>query len=169
MKPTRFASLLSAVALSAVVAFPALAQDAKSKDTHLEAAIAVVKQTGTIPSEASQLNQIGITAKNVLIRQKPDAEDDIIEVVDSVIKEQEGVEGGLENAIAQVWASYFKEDELKEILAFFQTEAGQKFASYNPRVIGESVAALRQYNGQVTLEVSRKAMEGLNAKGHKFK
>ncbi|WP_319531428.1 DUF2059 domain-containing protein [uncultured Cohaesibacter sp.] len=46
-------------------------------------------------------------------------------------------------AVATVWTKYLKEDELNEVLAFFKTPAGQKFAQYQPRIIGESVRALQ--------------------------
>jgi len=169
MKSMRFASLVSALAMSTIVAFPALAQDAKGEDTHLAAAIAVVEQAGTLPPYKAQLGLIGVNAKNVLIRQKPDAETDIIAAVDEVIQGQADNQAAMVTAVAQVWASYFKEEELKEILAFFKTETGQKFATYDPRVVGESLGALQKYSSDMTLVIAGEAIEKLNAKGHKFK
>lgn len=169
MKPTRYASLISALAMSTVLAFPALAQDAKGEDTHLAAAVAVVKQAGTLPPYEALLTQIGLNAKNVLIRQKPDAENEIIAAVDEITKSLENRSQKMESVVAQVWASYFTEEELKEILTFFQTETGQKFASYDPRIVGESVGALKKFNSELTFLIAGKAIEDLNAKGHKFK
>ena len=71
-------------------------------------------------------------------------------------------------SVAVAWTRYLKEDELKEVLAFFKTEAGQKFASYQPRIIGESIAGIQQYSKALTRVLVEEAKKELEKKGLKF-
>lgn len=168
MKSTSVASMLAGIALCATLAVPAMAQEKKG-DTHLQAAVEVVKQAGTLPSYGEHLNAVLLNAKNWLIRENPALQKEIIAAIEEVSKDYLKKGEARNIAIGEVWASYFKEDELKEILAFFKTDVGQKLATYQPRIIGESLKSFQKFNADFTAEIVRKAKVKLNEKGHKFK
>lgn len=172
MKKNALASMVFGAVMSAAMAVPALAQDAKPEepkvDTHLEAAMAVVEQTGTLPSYEDQLKLITLNSKNWLIRQNPNAEKDISAAVDTAAAEFKDSRDQMVRAVARAWASYLKEDELKEVLAFFKTETGQKFASYQPRIIGESIGGVQEFSTILTQVIVQQAKAELEKKGLKF-
>ncbi|WP_319484639.1 DUF2059 domain-containing protein [uncultured Cohaesibacter sp.] len=179
MKKSALASMLSAVVLCAGMSASALAQDAKTNadanaaqpvavDTHLQAAIAVVKQTGTLPAYSDALKNIVLNSKRWLIRENPSAEKDIIATVDEIAQQYKDDNDQMAQSVAVAWTRYLKEDELKEVLAFFKTPTGQKFASYQPRILGESVRGIQEFSAIMTNLIVKAAKEQLNTKGYKF-
>lgn len=168
MKKTTIVSICAGAAMSVCLALPALAQDAKANDTHLQAAIDVVEQTGNMPEFEKQLELIVKNSKVWLVRQNPNAEKDIYEVVDKIAENYKDDRKNLVASAAVAWARYLKEDELKDVLAFFKTEAGQKFATYQPRILGEMLGNIQAYSKETTQRIVAQSIKELNAKGHKF-
>jgi hypothetical protein len=174
MNNTALASMLAGVAMSFTLVVPALAQDATKTevdakiDSHLNAAVEVVQQTGNLPDFNDQFTLIVTNSKNWLIREKPDAEKDIIAAVDAAAELYKDQTDSIARAAAVAWARYLKEDELKEVLAFFKTPAGQKFANYQPRILGETIKSIQDFSGLMTQAIVQEAKKTLNAKGHKF-
>ncbi|WP_320142618.1 DUF2059 domain-containing protein [uncultured Cohaesibacter sp.] len=180
MKKTALATMLSAAVICAGMSASAFAQDANAQaestteqstqvvDTHMQAAIDVVEQTGTIPPFEGTLKQIVLNSKRWLIRENPSAEKDIIATVDEISKKYEDQRPQLVRSVAVAWTRYLKEDELKEVLAFFKTPAGQKFANYQPRILGESVRGIQEFSAILTNVIVKTAKQELNKKGYKF-
>ncbi|SNY93043.1 hypothetical protein SAMN04515647_3316 [Cohaesibacter sp. ES.047] len=175
MKKSALAALFVGAAMSAATILPAAAQDAAETpkaevklDSHLQAAKDVILQTNTLPPFEDQLKLITRNTKIWLIRENPNIEDEIVETVDRVSEKYKNDQDSMIKAVATVWAKYLKEDELKEILAFFKTETGQKFAQYQPRIIGESVRGIQQWSQIVTQIMVKQAKDELTKKGHKF-
>lgn len=169
MKKTTIASIFAGIAMSAFFALPAAAQDAAATDTHLKAAMDVVEQADTLPAYEKQLELIIKNSKIWLVRQNPNAEKDISEVVDAIGETYKDSRETMVASAAVAWARYLKEDELKEVLAFFKTEAGQKFAAYQPRILGEMLGNIQAYSNDTTQRIVAEAIKQLNEKGHKFK
>ncbi|WP_319410368.1 DUF2059 domain-containing protein [uncultured Cohaesibacter sp.] len=180
MKKTALASTLSALVICVGMSASAFAQDAKAQagsstdqaaqvvDSHMQVAIDVVEQTGTVPPYADTLKGIALNSKRWLIRENPSAEKDIIATVDEIAKKYENDRPELVRSIAIAWTRYLKEEELKEVLAFFKTPAGQKFANYQPRILGESVRGVQEFGAIMTNVIVKSAKEELNKKGYKF-
>ncbi|MCT4656267.1 MAG: DUF2059 domain-containing protein [Cohaesibacter sp.] len=167
MKSTLCAALVSGAIAFGSLSSAAFAQDT-AKDTHLQAAVAVVEATGTMPTVKAQIDLIKKNAKIWLIRQNPALEKDISAAVENAAKPFYDDGSRMTESVATVWASYFKENELKEILAFFNTDAGQKMANYQARVIGESIGAIQSFSQTITAEMVTAAKAELEKKGHKF-
>ena len=172
MKNIALASMLFGATLAASVSMPAFAQDSNAEepkvDTHLQVAMEVVEQTGNLPEYADQFGLIVRNSKNWLIRQNPNAEKEIIAAVDAAAESHANDREEMVKAVAQAWAAYLKEDELREVLAFFKTDAGQKFANYQPRILGESIGAVQNFSQLLTRVIVTQAKEDLEAKGLKF-
>lgn len=160
-------SLLAGLLVTATLATPAMAQE-KGEDTKLKKAIELIKSTGTLPPYEEQLKLIKRNSKVWLIRQQPAAEKEIAAAVEDVSKVYEDGEAKFVAHTAAVWASYFTEEELSEIIEFFKTPAGQKLANYQPRVIGETIGAVQLYSKVATQEIVEKAKTKLKEKGLKF-
>ena len=134
----------------------------------MQAAIDVVEQTGTLPAYEGIFKGIVLNSKKWLIRENPSAEKDIVATVDEISKKYEDEQAGMARSVAIAWTRYLKEDELKEVLAFFKTPAGQKFANYQPRILGESVRGIQEFSAVLTNVIVKSAKEELNKKGYKF-
>ena len=169
MKSASLASMFAGAVMSACLILPAAAQDAKKQDSHLKAAMEVVEQTNTLPPFDAQLALITKNSKVWLIRENPNAEKDIVATVDAISAKYKDEREQMVKAVALAWASYFKEDELKELLAFFKTDLGQKLANYQPRIIGESIGKVQAFSKGLTARIVQESIKELNKKGHKFK
>ena len=129
----------------------------------------MVEQADTLPDYQKQLDLIIKNSKVWLVRQNPNAEKDITEVVDAIGETYKNDRKTLVAETALAWARYLNEEELKELLAFFKTDTGQKFASYQPRILGEMLGGVQAYSKTTTRKIVAQAIKQLNEKGHKFK
>ncbi|SNZ07280.1 DUF2059 domain-containing protein [Cohaesibacter gelatinilyticus] len=170
MKSTLRATLVAGLVVIGAMAVGAQAQSATDgkKDTHLQAAIAVVEATNTLPKYEDQIDLIKKNAKVWLIRQNPALEKVISESVEKQAKVLSSNENLLLDNVATVWASYFSEEELKELQVFFKSEVGQKLGSYQARIIGESIGSVQKISQTLTAGLVNSVKEDLGKKGHKF-
>ncbi|HAT85618.1 MAG TPA: hypothetical protein DCS30_06535 [Rhizobiales bacterium] len=170
MKSTLRATLVAGLVVIGAMAVGAQAQSATDgkKDTHLQAAIAVVEATNTLPKYEDQIDLIKKNAKVWLIRQNPALEKVISESVEKQAKVLSNNENLLLDNVATVWASYFSEEELKELQVFFKSEVGQKLGSYQARIIGESIGSVQKISQTLTAGLVNSVKEDLGKKGHKF-
>jgi len=61
--------------------------------------------------------------------------------------------GELTDVIATIYANNFTVDELHQITAFYQSEAGQKYLSRQQAILQQSMAAGRQFGQEVAKDV----------------
>lgn len=168
-------SILRATFLAGLLAIggmtsAALAQKADDgkKDSHLQAAMDLVEITNTLPKHEQQMNLIKKNAKMWLIRQNPALEKAISTSVEEQAKILEDKNDLLLSSVATVWATYFSEEELNELKAFFKTDLGQKLGSYQARIIGESIGTFQKVNQSLTAGLVNSVKQDLGKKGHKF-
>ncbi len=170
MKSTLRSTLVAGLVIFGAMTAGANAQSATDgkKDSHLQAAIGLVEATNTLPTYEAQIGLIKRNAKIWLTRQNPALE----KVISTSVEEQAKIlidkDDLFLNAVATVWASYFSEEELKELQAFFKTDIGQKLGSYQARIIGESIGSVQKTSQSLTAGLVNSVKEDLGKKGHKF-
>ncbi|HMB48244.1 MAG TPA: DUF2059 domain-containing protein [Afifellaceae bacterium] len=95
-------------------------------------------------------------AKATFIQANPQMQLGIIDVVDRValdlVKERKTLDDGL----IRVWARAFDPAELEGILAFFESPAGQKFATEYPKVISTQLAVADNWTLQIGNELGKR-------------
>ena len=72
---------------------------------------------------------------------------------------------GLSNVLADVWASHFNLDELKQLRAFYETSLGRKALQFLPQIVVESQTAGNQWAKDVFRDILEKHGEELKALG----
>jgi hypothetical protein len=70
------------------------------------------------------------------------------------------------DATARIYASHFTEDELKQLLAFYQTPLGQKMIAQEPRALDESMVSAGQWADKLSLEVIDSMRAEMKKRGH---
>jgi len=68
--------------------------------------------------------------------------------------------------VALLYAQNFSEQELKEILAFYKTPAGQKLLKTQPKVIDASMQFASGWANKLSEEAVVKIREEMKKKGH---
>jgi uncharacterized protein len=87
------------------------------------------------------LPEIADRAKTTLIRSNPQMQLGIIDVVDRIALDIVERRGQLEEVIAEIWATSFTEDELRELRAFYGSPVGRKFADLFPELLRANMGA----------------------------
>lgn len=161
---SRMRNLTASIAIGAMLAAApaAFAQDAIS-ETHLAAArsaITALKLTdqfdAVLPAIAQQL-QAEMTQKN------PNLSDKIGEIVQAKALEVVGKRADLEKEVANVYAKSFTEQELNDIAAFYNSEAGKKLIGEGPIATREMMKAAEVWQVGLARELAEKVGTELSA------
>ena len=140
------ATLAVGLALSAV---PAAAQQQGAPPKASPAAIAAAKEILQIKNAgamyAGAVPGLVEKTKVALIQQNLNYQKDLNEVAPIVAKELEGRQNEIGEGMAQIYASEFTEQELKDLVVFYKSPLGQKLITSEPRAIGLSMAFMNSW------------------------
>lgn len=100
-------------------------------------------------------------AKATFIQANPQMQLGIIDVVDRVALEMVGERKKLDDDLSKVWARAFEPAELEQILAFFNSPAGQKFGSQYPRVLETQLAVADNWTRAIGNEMAQRVNQEL--------
>ena len=109
------------------------------------------------------LPNIADKAKNDFIRANPQMQLGIITVVDKVAVDLVKRRPELDNYLARVWASGFTDEELQDLINFYSTDTGKKFAIGLPQILAVETAAAEDWGKSVAAELNDKVKAELQA------
>ena len=136
------ASLVLGLALAAI---PAMAQQpaAPAAKPASPAAIAAAKEILAMKN-ASQMYQNAVP--NIVAQTKDSLlQADLIEVLLIVAQSLAGREKEIGEGMAQVYASEFTEQELKDLVTFYKSPLGQKLLANEPKAVQLSMSYMNQW------------------------
>ena len=155
---------------------PAWAQDAQPAQTPLEAivkqeipeesmnlAMQLVKLSGNAQTFNVLLPNVADQAKNAFIKANPQMQLGIIEVVDRVALTLVNRRPDLDRALARIWASGFTDDEMQDLIDFYSTDTGKKFAALHPELLTVQMATAQEWTQAVGAELTQKVSAELRA------
>ena len=135
------------------------------------AAIAAAKEILTLKNAsamyAAAVPNIVHQTKDQLLQTNLNYQKDLNEVEVIVAQTFAGKEKEIGDGMAQVYASEFTEQELKELVAFYKSPLGQKLLASEPRAIQFSMSYMNQWaqgfaevvNGQFRAEMRKRGKE----------
>jgi hypothetical protein len=162
-----------AVAL-ALVAAPAVAQTPPAAVTGKPASPAAIAAAREIlamkNANAMYANAVpGLVeqTKNTLLQSNLNYQKDLNEVAVIVAKNLAGREKEIGDGMAQIYASEFTEQELKDLATFFKSPLGQKLVESEPKAIQGSMNYMQRWaqsfaeviNGQFRAEMKKRGKE----------
>ncbi len=109
--------------------------------------------------------EVGIDTMRQIVTRNPEVVDQTNEAVGEVIKEYNGRKGELLDQFARVYAVRFTLEELREIVAFYESPTGQKLASANAEVNADIRRVLQVYTNNLRTEFFAKVRAELRAQG----
>lgn len=130
---------LGMVASTLVAPVAVMAQE--FADTHLSAAREAIAVLGATDQFDGILLQASDALKKELIQKNPDLQDVIIGTVDETAIGLVSRRTDLENEAARLYATAFSEEHLKEIAAFYKTDAGKNLIKEGPIVTRQLIRA----------------------------
>jgi hypothetical protein len=157
---------LFAVALVSMAA-PASAQQPAQPSP---AAIAIAKELITLKGAAAMFTPIvaGVImqVKGQLLQSNVNLAKELDEVALQLARELNPRVSEIFDTAAKLYASQFTEQELKDVLAFYKTPAGQKVIIQEPRVLDQSVRFADEWASKLASEVIDKMRTEMKKKGH---
>lgn len=109
--------------------------------------------------------EIGIDTMRQIVTQNPEIIDEVNETIGEVIKEYNGRKGELLDQFARVYAIRFSMEELREVVAFYESPTGQKLAAANSEVNADIRRVLQVYTNNLRTEFFAKVRSGLRSQG----
>jgi hypothetical protein len=129
MKRFKFASVASAIAMAALLTMPARAADPEA----MQLAHQILDLTHASAMAEQMLSQMMQGLGNELNRANPGRQAEVRAVLNQVVApEFRQAQPGLMDQNAKAYADTFSVDELKQIVAFYQTDFGRKMADKQP-------------------------------------
>lgn len=154
-----FAALATSVLVA--VLSPALAQDIS--ESHLQAAQDAIQALHATDQFDNILPQAAAALQAQLIQKNPDMEQLIAQTVSEKALALASRRADLEKEAAIAYAKLFPEDVLKEIAAFYQSEAGKTLLQKGPLAVRDVMRAAEIWQNGVARDLAQQVAETLAA------
>jgi hypothetical protein len=105
-------------------------------------------------------------AKALYLQQNPALAKDLNEIADKMRKDLQPRFVELRDEISKLYATHFTEQELKNILAFYQSPTGKKMLVQQPIVIDASMSFAQSWANKLSEQVTAQMREELKKRGH---
>lgn len=152
---------LVGVALTSLPAFAAPPTPAA-----LTAAGEIVKLSGASTLFNTLVPGVVEQSKILFLQQNPGLAGDLNEIGNKMRTDLAPRLNELNAEVAKIYAEHFTEQELKDLLAFYNSPVGKKFVSSQEVVVNSSLKLAQEWANKLSDEVTLKMREELKKKGH---
>jgi len=156
-------ALVAATAIA--LSHPLFAQPKPSAAT-LAAAHKLIEVTGATSLFNPLIPGVIEQAKLLFLQQNPALGNDLNEVAAKLRTDLAPRFSELTDEVAKFYAADFTEQELKEILAFYQSPTGKKLLERQPQIIDHSMKFAQDWANKLSVEVVAKMREEMKKRGH---
>lgn len=158
---------IGVLALALAAASPAaFAQGAKPSAAALATAKQLVTATGATTLFSPLIAGVIEQSKLLYLQQNPMLQKDLNEIAAQLRTEFTPKFAEITDEVAHEYATHFTEQELKDILAFYQTPTGKKLLQEQPTVANESMKFAQDWANKLSTEVTAKMRDELKKRGH---
>ena len=141
---------------------PAQAQQAAAPQQQLKpvspAAIAAAKEILTLKKATAMygnaIPNIVQRTKDTILQNNLNYQKDLNEVAITVAQTLAGRDNEIFEQMAKIYANYFTEQELKDLVTFYRSPLGQKLLSEEPKAISGSISFMSQWAQAFSEEVN---------------
>ena len=161
---SRFATLAALLLACNLLAGPAQAQPATA--AAMDAAKELVALKGAAQMFDPVVTGVVEQTKGALLQTNPQLSRDLNDVGKQLGTEFAPRRAEIIDAAAKAYASRFTEKELKDVVAFYKTAAGQKMLAQEPLVLDETFGFIQQWQGRFSEEVMSRFRAAMKKKGH---
>lgn len=154
--------VLVGVALAAPL--PALA--AAPTPAALAAAGEIVKLSGASTLFNTLVPGVVEQSKILFLQQNPGLAGDLNEIGTKMRADLAPRLNELNAEVAKIYAGHFTEQELKDLLAFYNSPVGKKFVASQEAIVNSSLKFAQEWANKLSEEVTVKMREELRKKGH---
>lgn len=106
--------------------------------------------------------------RTLFIRSNPALTPQIEEVTQEVAIGLAPKRRALDETLEKIWARRFSEDELRQIVAFYNSPVGKKLSDLSAEILALSVGAAKQWGDQISTEMVTRVREQMLKRGYKL-
>jgi hypothetical protein len=165
LQATRRLVRLAAIAATLVLAVPA-AQAQKVTPAAMLTAGQIVKVTGATDLFNPLIAGVVEQAKVLFLQQNPALSKDVNEIAAKMRADLAPRMVEISSDVARNYATQFTEQELKDLLVFYQSPLGQKTLKVQPQIVDASLKFAQDWANKLSEEVVEKMRVELKKKGH---
>ncbi len=166
-----FSKMRSAVLALALVG-ASFVPAAHAQDADDPKALAIAKDILEVSRVTNGFNNIlpemAERTKQTFIRTSPGLALVITEVTDTVALGLISERVKLQEKAARIWTSRFTTGELEDILDFYNTDAGKKFALNYPLILRDTVNLTNEWGEELAQTIAAKVRVEMALRGHKL-
>jgi len=166
MQALQRASRPSLLAVALLAFAPAAHAQHKPSAAALATANQLIKVTGATTLFKPLIAGVIEQAKTPFLQQNPMLSKDLNEIGAKINADLSPRFSELTNEVATLYATRFSDQELKAILTFYQSPAGQKLLAQQPQIIEASMNFAQHWANKLTDEVIRQMRAELKKRGH---
>jgi hypothetical protein len=152
-----------------VLALAACAPAARAQQPSA-ASIQIAKQLVEVTGATTLFNPLiaGVVeqAKILFLQQNPALAKDLNEVAAQIRMQLQPRFSQITDEIARQYVTNFSEQELKDILAFYQSPAGKKMLTVQPKIVESSMTFAGDWANKLSDEVIAKMRDEMKKRGH---
>ena len=163
----RHLATIAAGILTAALLFAAPARAQSASPDAMAAAKELVIASKAADGFKSVLPLIVQQMKPTIVKGRAAVDKDFDAVTPPLLEAASQQMGKFVDEIAAVYAANFSADELRQVTAFYQTPAGQKFLEKMPVIAQQSMMTGQKLGQQITQDLETRIKEELRKRGHK--
>lgn len=164
MQTTRRALQLALVGAALASSLPAMA--APPTPAALATAGEIVKLSGATSLFTTLIPGVIEQSKILFLQQNPGLAGDLNVITAKMRTDLVPRLNELSAELAKIYAEHFTEQELKELLAFYNSSVGKKFVLEQANVVNSSLKFAQDWANKLSDEVTEKMRDELKKKGH---
>jgi hypothetical protein len=103
--------------------------------------------------------------KSSLMQSNINLQKDLDEVSLKLARDLSGRESEIGDGMAQIYATNFSEQELKDLVAFYKSPLGKKTLEFEPKSIEQSLNYMRNWSEDLALEINERFRDELKKRG----
>lgn len=133
---------------------------------HLSVAQEYVEMTDRGNVYETTLVELGVSVMRLLVQQNPDLIDPLPQAVQKVVDEYVANKDQVFSLFARIYANRFTQEEMQEIVDFYNTDTGQKLLASNAGINREMQRVLGVWESNARSEFLSRVRAELRAAGH---
>jgi hypothetical protein len=106
--------------------------------------------------------------KFTFMQTNPMLQRDLNEAAAEVHRELQGEVEALKQDAARLYASHFSEEELKQVLAFYQSPLGRKLTDTEPKILDQSMEQAEKWTERMVENVMARMRAAMRKRGHEL-
>ena len=135
---------------------------------HFACAKDLVVRSGLSGTFVSIVPEMMTQVNNTVTRTRPELANDLRAVLIALQPELFGYADEIVDSAARVYTALLKEDECKEIVAFFNSKMGMKYVEVQPSIYANMTPAIDNWQRNLSVKIFDRVRAEMKKKGHEL-